>query len=111
MKIKGYRILIKVKGAKTTVQEGALKGFKLIHNEAEQRMENSGSQIAEVLDIGPTCWKGGVDEEPWCEVGDTILFSKHASRFVHIPGELSETDELRDLELALINDTDVIGVI
>jgi len=111
MKIRGYRILLKVKGAQSDIREGALKGFSLIHNEADQRMENSGSQIATVLDIGETCWKGGIKQEPWCAVGDTILFSKHAARFINIPGELSDSDVADDLELAIINDTDVIGVI
>ena len=108
MKIKGYRLLLKVKGAKTQISDGALKGFKLIHDDATQRMENSGSQTALVLDVGETCWKGGIEQEPWCKKGDNILFSKHASRFIHIPGELSEDDRLQDLELAVINDTDVI---
>ncbi len=106
MKIKGYRILIKVQGAKKQTEWG----FELIHNEKDQRMENSGCQTAMVLDVGGTCWtnKDGDDLGAWCKVGDKILFSKNAARFIHIPGELTEEDELANLELAIINDTDVI---
>jgi co-chaperonin GroES (HSP10) len=55
-----------------------------------------------VLSIGPSAWKdfGG---EPWCKVGDTVIWAKHAHKVVEDP----ETKE----ELGILNDEDIVAVI
>ncbi len=107
--IKGYRILLEVETVEEEILEGALKGFQLIHDEKQKRMENSGQQTAKVLGVGETCWTDqyGKKMVEWCKVGDTILFSKHAARFIYTPGEGNVAPQ----EYAVINDTDVIAVV
>ena len=107
--IKGYRILLAVDSVEEEIREGALKGFQMTHSEQQKRMENSGQQTGTVLGIGETCWTDATGNKmvPWCDVGDQILFSKHAARFIYTPGE----DKLAAEEFAVINDTDVIAVV
>ena len=108
-KVKGYRLLLKVDSVEEEISEGALKGFQMVHDEKQKRMENSGQQTGIVLGIGETCWTDatGIPMVPWCAVGDKILFSKHAARFIYTPGE----DKVAPEEFAVINDTDVIIVV
>ena len=99
MKIKGYRILVEPEPIET-LSEGGI--FLVL----DERMEMTAQQFGFVIDIGPTCWtdaRGGALER-WCEVGDRIIFSKHAGRFYLDPKDPEKK------ELMIINDTDVIGV-
>jgi co-chaperonin GroES (HSP10) len=101
MKIKGYRILVEVKEVETISAGGII----IIVNKRDERMEASASQIGVAVQVGHTCWKSStIEQEPWCYVGDTILFSKHSGRFVYDP-------EDNDKEYMVIQDTDVIAVI
>ena len=103
--IQGYRILVEVEAVKETTDWG----FEVVHTESQKRMENSGQQTGRVLGIGSTCWTDAAGKQmtEWCKVGDLILFSKHAARFIYTPGE----DKIAASELAVINDTDVIAVV
>lgn len=55
-----------------------------------------------VLAIGPTAWKdfGG---EPWCKVGDEIIFAKFAGKVV--------TDPSNGEDVFILNDEDVCAVV
>ena len=78
--------------------------------------------IGEVLAIGPQCWKAHAAAlidlpdalkqdamEPWCSVGDWVLYSRHAGKFVNDP--LVPLEEQEDSELYVINDDDVIAIL
>jgi len=97
--VKGYRILVDIDPIET-VSKG---GIFIVQDE---RLEAAGQQFGTVVSIGHTCWTTaeGSKLEPWCEVGDRILFARHAGRFVFDP-------ENRDKEFMIMNDTDVIAVI
>jgi len=64
--------------------------------------EQTGMDRGTVLDIGPTCWQhsdyGG---NPWCGVGDRVIYAKHAGKVIEQDGEF----------LVLLNDEDVVAVI
>lgn len=55
-----------------------------------------------VLAIGPSAWKdfGG---DPWCKVGDEIIFAKFAGKIVKDP----DTSE----DVFILNDEDVVAVV
>jgi co-chaperonin GroES (HSP10) len=99
MKVKGYRILVKPDDIKTTSDGGIVLVL-------DERMEQASQQFGTVIDIGPTCWTNAEGEklEQWCAVGDRILFSKHAGRFVYDPDD-------NDEEYMIILDTDVIATL
>ncbi len=95
--VQGYRILVKAKEIERVSAGGIIVS---VEGTNEDRLEQTGNQIGTVIGIGHTCWTGGKDETPWCEVGDEIIYSKHAGRFVFDP----ESDE----PYLVINDDDVI---
>jgi len=100
LEIRGYRLLIKPREIERVSSGGIIVS---VEGTNDDKLEQSGNQFGEVIGIGHTCWKGGVDETPWCEEGDQICFSKHAGRFIYDP----ETDD----PYLIINDDDVICVI
>ena len=97
--MKGYRLLVDI----DPIEKVTAAGIILVQDE---KLEASGQQFGTVVAIGPTCWTkaDGSKLEPWCEVGDRILYARHAGRFVYDP-------ENRDKEFMVMNDTDVIAVI
>lgn len=92
--IKGYRVLVEP----DEIEKQTEAGIIIVQDE---RVEQSKLQTGVVLGIGDTCWKGESFNDPWCKVGDRILFAQHAGRFVYIDEELK----------LVLNDTDVIGVL
>lgn len=104
--VRGYRLLIRKKEIKRETDWG----FQLsTEGTYQDKLEKSAYNIGEVVGIGHTCFKGSSikDEEPWCAVGDTIVFSKHADRI--LPSLNAEDPQMSDLYV--INDDDVICVI
>ena len=96
MKVRGYRIMVKLDEIETQTEAGIV----LVVDESR---EKAAQQTGTVVGIGHTAWKGRLEQEPWCEVGDKILFSKYAPRLVVDP----ESGE----EYGVINDDDVICVV
>ncbi len=97
MKVKGYRILV-VADELEKVSDGGI-----IRVSFDERREQAALQTGYVAGIGNTAWLTEVSSEPWAEVNDHILFSKHSGRLVVDP-----TDEK---EYLIMNDTDVLCVI
>lgn len=87
----------------------------------EEKLQRSGRMIGKVEAIGPQCWKahaaslvdvtrqGEKALEPWCEVGDWVLYSRYAGKFIKDP--TIPLEEQEDAELYVINDDDVIAVL
>lgn len=97
IKVQGYRVLVKGDDIEKTTESGLVLVY-----ESEER-ERSGIQVGTVVGVGGTCWAGEAFTDPWCKVGDRILFSKHSGRFIQDP----DTEE----EFLIMNDTDVLAVI
>lgn len=96
--MQGYRLLVKADAVETVTESGIILAI-------DEKLEASGQQFGTVIDIGSTCWCNEKEEPntPWCAVGNKILFSKYAGRFVYDP----EDNE----EYFIINDVDVLAVI
>lgn len=82
------------------------------------RLERAGRMIGVILAVGPQCWKahaanlqefaaGYMDPVmlDWAHVGDTVLYARHAGKYVFDP--MDEQEEKR--ELYLIHDDDVLA--
>lgn len=100
--VKGYRVLVKPKEIERKSKQGIIIS---VAGTQEDKLEQAGQQFGVVIGIGDSCWKGDNFDKPWCELGDTILFSKHAGRFVY-----DYTDD-EDLAYMIMNDTDVLAVV
>ena len=98
--MKRYRLLVDIE----PIEKGTAAGIILVQDE---KMEAAGQQFGTVIAVGHTCWTNADGEakvEPWCKVGDRILYARHAGRFVYDPFDRSK-------EFMVMNDTDVIAVI
>ena len=97
--MKGYRLLIDIDPIET-VSKG---GIFIVQDE---KLEAAGQQFGTVVEIVNTCWTAadGSKLEPWCAVGDRVLFSRYGGRFVYDPAN-------REKEFMVMNDTDIIAVI
>ena len=68
----------------------------------EQKNREQMSQVrGTVIAIGNLCWKDQPGGEPWCEVGDTILFSKF-SGYVHKGIDGQEYRVIPDLDVKAV---------
>ena len=91
LKVKGYRIIVRV----DPVEEESEGGIVIVQDE---KLARAGVQTGIVLGIGPESFADS--SSAWCEVGDRVMFSKYAVKFIEHP----DTKEL----LGVINDQDVI---
>lgn len=101
----GHRL--KVKAYKQEEVDDVLKSAKaagfIVINSNEKR-EDASVDRGVVMAIGPTAWQTESHGfQPWCKVGDEIIFAKFAGKVV--------TDEEDSQDYFLLNDEDVIAVI
>lgn len=66
----------------------------IVRDERQAKAETSSGTI---IDIGPSAWLdpllGG---EPWCEVGDRVVYSKYSGKFVTDPDDEKEYVVIND---------------
>lgn len=104
LKVVGHRVLVKVlqleevDDAFASAKRSGLDLSAVKTKDAEQKAVDRGI----VVQIGNTAYKdfGG---EPWCEVGEEVIFSRYAGKIVKDP----YTEE----EFTCLNDEDVLIVI
>jgi len=68
----------------------------------EKVMAQRAVERATVVAISPTAWKDWFDGQPWCKVGDEVIFAKYGGHVIK-----EEDDE----EFILLNDEDVLCII
>ena len=106
LNVRGHRVLVKIDPPKTRVKvspELEKLGFKVEMTKTQEKQEEVASRSGKVVNIGPTAWhafdKSSPDWQPWCKIGDRIVFSKYSGELIEDP----DTDE----QLMIINDEDV----
>jgi co-chaperonin GroES (HSP10) len=95
IKAAGFYILVELKDVDQEVTEGPLKGMVLTSN-AEHNREQTGHNIAVVLDIGPTAHLGyeGINGDTpivrasqWgYALGDTVQIDRYQGTELTVPG-------------------------
>lgn len=105
IKVCGHRLLVKpidyldddptVKRAKETL------GLVIPELEENKRAKESVDR-GTVIQIGPTAWRD-FNSDPWCQIGDTIVYAKFAGKLIVDP-------DTQDKYVAL-NDEDVVAVL
>lgn len=110
LRVVGHRLLIKPDSLDEQIDlPESLKDVNFeVHKPAQlQKLEEAGTQSGVVLQVGKTAWRSFDGEspywEPWCAVGDHIIFARYAGKFIDDP----ETKE----RFMVINDEDVQAVI
>jgi co-chaperonin GroES (HSP10) len=100
----GHRLVVKpYKYAEVDeVTKKHLEFYKQLTIAGKETRDDASVDKGHVLSIGPTAWKD-FDSEPWCKVGDEIIFAKFAGKIVTDP----ETNE----DVFILNDADVVAVV
>ena len=75
----------------------------LILNESTLEKQQVGSQVGNVLAMGPEAYKGKRFEHsgPWCKKGDWVVFARYAGSRIQIEGG----------EVRLLNDDEVLATV
>lgn len=103
----GFRVLIKVKSIDETHQ-----GTSIIMVNDEAKREHGGQDVGEVIEFGPTCYKGyaGCEgPEDWqagLKVGSQVEFNRYDGK---VPRAAEIDESLSDYRI--INDEDIIAVL
>jgi len=67
----------------------------------EKAMAQRAVERATVVAVSPTAWKDWFDGQPWCKVGDEVIFAKYGGHII------KEGEE----EYILLNDEDCLCII
>ncbi len=115
----GHHLVVRPVQLPRKSEGGIIINFK--GSEAE-KLQRAGRMVGQVEAIGPQCWKAhasalvdlpdalkGEALEPWCKVGDWVVYSRHAGKFIKEP--TIPLAEQEDSELYVINDDDIIAVL
>jgi co-chaperonin GroES (HSP10) len=77
-------------------------GIVLVHDKNVRNQESV--DVGTIVLVGPNAWKGFDGGEPWAQIGDTIVFARHAGKRVDDPAA-------KDRHFLVLNDDDVVAVI
>lgn len=110
VKVKGHRVLVRQENIHEhdEVYKRAKQAGLEISFDSDVRYQASVDQ-GTVVDVGDTAWKDfGVF--PWAQIGDTVIFVKHAGKSVTDPDEkdVKSTDKT---PYVILNDEDILAVI
>lgn len=99
---RGWQILVEPYEGDETIK--LKSGVTFIKPESVRDADRVGAVVARVVSLGNLAYRGkDIYEtgEPWCQVGDWVVLSRHAgSRFIY-----------DGVEYRLINDDSVLGVV
>ena len=75
----------------------------LIMNESTLEKQQVGSQVGNVIAMGPETYKGKRFENsgPWCKLGDWVVFARYSGSRIQIEGG----------EVRLLNDDEVLATV
>lgn len=96
----GHRVLVAPDNIETKTKGGII----LVDETARQ--ERQAQVIGTVLDIGDTCWADSPTGEPWCKIGDRVVFAKYAGMKIWNPIEGKYREDM-----LLLNDLDLTAII
>ena len=97
----GHRIVVKpfkYEQIDDTYLKAKQLGLEVVRE--NQKREDASVDKGTVVSIGPDCWPNS--DTPWCSVGDTILWARHAAKLVEQPDGSN---------LGILNDEDIVAVI
>ena len=100
----GHRVLVKQETYEDTdevFRSAKRAGIEFVKDKSVRYQESV--DIGDVIAVGSTAWKdfGGV---PWAEVGDRVVFAKHAGKKVEAP-------ENKEAHFVILNDEDIVAII
>lgn len=110
IKVRGFRVVVKPDKIVKETESGIVLA-------TDEKLEKTGVQRGILVAIGDEAWKAyrkvnengeEVNGQPWANVGDYVLFARHAGRYVYDPFESEENDHN---EYMIMNDDDILAVL
>ena len=93
MKALGNRVIIKPDDVET-VSEG---GIVFAQTDKFIRNERAETTTGVVVDFGPAAWLDPImGGEPWVEIGDRVIYSKYACKYITNPDDNEEYVVMND---------------
>jgi co-chaperonin GroES (HSP10) len=95
----GYRVLVKP----DDIEKVTKGGIVLV---TDEKLERAAQHVGTVVSVGRQAWKAfskNYDGDAWANVGDRIIYSKYAGKYVKDP----ETKE----QFVILNDEDVVAIV
>ncbi len=91
----GYRVLIKPDPLEETFGDSDII---VVHT--DERLARAATVTGELVAVGKTAWADS--SEPWCRVGDKVIYAKYAGKQIVDP----DTGE----EYLVVNDEDILAI-
>lgn len=89
----GNRIIIKHDDVEK-VSEG---GIVFAQTEKFMREEKAATETGTIVDIGPSAWLDpALGGEPWCKVGDRVVYARYSGKFIKDPADGEEYVVIND---------------
>ncbi|MHB8603495.1 MAG: hypothetical protein ACYC9R_12750 [Nitrosotalea sp.] len=111
-KAPGHKIVIKLdsleeeEAIKKEYSELAKSNFTVVKPDGQDKRERLGTDTGVVLQIGPMAWKAIDGDksgwEPWCKVGDRVVFGRYAGKLVVLPNSKEEIYVINDEDIQLV---------
>lgn len=99
----GHRVIIRPRNVDSITKGG------IVLVEQTKDMEKRATQIGTVIAIGSQAWKAFSTGEPWCKVGDTVMFSRYSGS--DVPEDIKQQVDATAERLVVVNDEDILSVI
>lgn len=108
IKVRGFRVVVKADPVTKETEAGIIVS-------TDEKLEKTGVQRGILVAVGEDAWKAyrkldengkEVNGTSWANVGDYVLFARHAGRFVYDPFEDDEQNEY-----LIMNDDDILAVL
>lgn len=74
-------------------------------------MEQAGQVKGTLVGVGPNAWKAFDDGRPWASIGDRVIYSKYAGRYLEDPEADRNDPNQRDAKVVILNDEDILATI
>jgi co-chaperonin GroES (HSP10) len=103
IKVCGHRLLVKpilLEETDDVLKSAKLAGIEIIRDDVKREAESVDQGV--VVQIGTTAWKD-FNSDPWCDVGDKIVYAKYAGKLIIDP----DTKE----KYVALNDEDVVAIV
>lgn len=102
--VRGRRVLVKPDEIENKVvfrtDDGQAIEFELAQ---DRKLERASVMKGTIIEVGHLCWKDFVDDQPWCNPGDWVMYSPYAGQFI--------TDPMTKEKYLVMNDEDIIGTL
>ncbi len=94
----GHHVVVQPVTLKTETESGIVL---VVDGGQQEKLEKAGRMLGTLVAVGPQAWVAHSvalerGKEPWAEVGDTVLYSRHSGKFVQDPMTKEEMYVLAD---------------